>query len=77
MVIYPRFGENNMVESKGKDWRELCAEAAEEPDSQRVVSLVNQILQAFDDCDQNATAVSRHGRRDFSSERHRDLSPQR
>ncbi len=41
-----------MVESKGKDWRELCAEAAEEPDSEKVVTLVNQILEAFDEDDQ-------------------------
>ncbi|MGA6987261.1 MAG: hypothetical protein WBZ01_14505 [Terriglobales bacterium] len=40
------------VNGHGKDWRELCAEAADEPDSERVVSLVNQILQAFDECDQ-------------------------
>jgi hypothetical protein len=40
-----------MDSQRGKDWRELCAEAAEEPDSERVASLVNQILQAFDDVD--------------------------
>ena len=40
-----------MVSVDRKDWRELCAEAAEEPDSERVVSLVHQILQALDDCD--------------------------
>jgi hypothetical protein len=40
----------------GKDWRELCAEAAEEPDSERVASLVNQILQAFEECDQKAAS---------------------
>ena len=43
----------------GKDWRELCAEAADEPDSERVVSLVNQILQAFDECDQKAMPPQR------------------
>jgi len=41
-----------MDASHGKDWRELCAEAADEPDSERVFSLVNQILQAFDEFDQ-------------------------
>ena len=41
-----------MAESKGKDWRELCAEAAQETDSDKLISLVNQILQAFDDRDQ-------------------------
>jgi hypothetical protein len=40
-----------MTESKGKDWRELCAAAAEEPDSEKLVSLVNQILQTFDERD--------------------------
>jgi hypothetical protein len=43
----------------GKDWRELCAEAAHEPDSERVVSLVNQILEAFDECDQNVMPPQR------------------
>jgi len=43
----------------GKGWRELCAEAAEEPDSERVVSLVNQILEAFDECDQKVTSPQR------------------
>jgi hypothetical protein len=38
-----------MAESNGKDWRELCAAAAEEPDSEKLVSLVNQILLAFDE----------------------------
>jgi hypothetical protein len=46
-----------MVASKGKDWRELCAEVAEEPDSEKVVSLVHQILQAFDECDQKVIAA--------------------
>ena len=41
-----------MTESKGKDWRELCAAAAEEPDSEKLVSLVSQILEAFDARDQ-------------------------
>jgi hypothetical protein len=40
-----------MVASVGKDWRELCAEAATEPDSEKVASLVNQILQTFDELD--------------------------
>ncbi|MGB6387554.1 MAG: hypothetical protein WBD25_11185 [Terriglobales bacterium] len=48
-----------MVASKGKDWRELCAEVAEEPDSEKVVSLVHQILQAFDECDQKVIAAAR------------------
>jgi hypothetical protein len=45
-----------MAESKGKDWRELCAAAAQEPDSEKLVSLVNQILQAFDERDQKSSS---------------------
>ncbi|MFZ0802462.1 MAG: hypothetical protein WBQ09_09645 [Terriglobales bacterium] len=44
--------------SSEKDWRELCAAAAKEPDSEKVVSLVHQILRAFDERDQ-AVALSR------------------
>jgi len=40
-----------MVIGKGSDWRELCAKAAEEPDSEKLISLVNQILQALEECD--------------------------
>jgi hypothetical protein len=39
-----------------KDWRELCAEVVDETDPRKVVSLVNQILQAFDECDQKVSA---------------------
>jgi hypothetical protein len=52
----PRHGEQRMDMSKGKHWRELCAEAAEEPDSEKVASLVNRILQAFEECDQRVMA---------------------
>ena len=45
-----------MVQSKGKDWRELCAAAAEEPDSEKLVSLVNEILQAFDERDKQCSS---------------------
>jgi hypothetical protein len=38
-----------MVESNREDWRELCAAAAKEPDSDKLFSLVNRILEAFDD----------------------------
>jgi hypothetical protein len=48
-----------MDSNKGKHWRELCAEAAEEPDSEKVASLVNQILQAFDECDQKVRSPER------------------
>lgn len=33
----------------GKDWRELCAAASQETDSEKLVSLVDQILRAFDE----------------------------
>lgn len=48
-----------MVASNGKHWRELCAEVAEEPDSDRVVSLVNQILQVLDECDREVMTSQR------------------
>jgi len=35
----------------GKDWRELCAAASEESDPERLFSLINQILEAFDESD--------------------------
>jgi hypothetical protein len=56
-----------MDASKGKHWRELCAEVAEEPDSEKVVSLVNQILQAFDECDPKKV-VAPERQADVSSE---------
>ncbi len=37
-----------MAESKGADWRELCAAAAHEEDAERLTCLVNQIIEAFD-----------------------------
>jgi hypothetical protein len=43
------FKEISMAESNQADWRELCTAAAEEPDSEKLVSLVNQILDVFDD----------------------------
>jgi hypothetical protein len=40
----------------GKDWRELCAAASEESDSEKLASLVDQILRAFDEdeCDRES-----------------------
>ncbi len=46
-----------MVE-RNRDWRELCAAAAEEPDSEKLISLVDRILRAFDDRDKRAIAAS-------------------
>jgi len=45
--------------SKGKDWRELCSEASREPDSEKLVSLVHQIPQAFDESDQDSIRPKR------------------
>lgn len=36
---------------KQENWRELCAAAASEPDSEKLASLVHQILAAFDEKD--------------------------
>jgi hypothetical protein len=41
--------EISMAENNRADWRELCAAAAKEPDSEKLVSLVNQILDVFED----------------------------
>ncbi len=38
-----------MAERRREDWRELCTAAANEPDSEKLFSLVNQILKAFED----------------------------
>ncbi|HXW91187.1 MAG TPA: hypothetical protein VEK33_11630 [Terriglobales bacterium] len=38
-----------MAESKGKDWRELCAAAAKEFDPDKLASLVHQIIEAIDE----------------------------
>lgn len=48
-----------MAKSNGKGWRELCAAAAQEPDSEKLISLINEILEAFDKRDQGV-ALSRH-----------------
>jgi hypothetical protein len=41
-----------MAASNKKDWRVLCAAATVEPDSDKLFSLVSQILQVFDEGDQ-------------------------
>jgi hypothetical protein len=43
-----------MPETNSKDLRELCAAAAAELDSEKLINLVNQILQAFDERDQKS-----------------------
>jgi hypothetical protein len=48
-----------MVESGSnteKNWRQLCADVADETDPRKVVSLVNQILEVFDERDQKVSA---------------------
>jgi hypothetical protein len=41
--------ERGMAEGTEKHWRALCAAAAQEPDSEKVASLVDQILEALDE----------------------------
>ena len=43
-----------MAQSSGKDWRELCVAASQEVDSDKLFSLVNQILEAFDEGDSHS-----------------------
>jgi hypothetical protein len=38
-----------MAENNEQHWRALCAAAAEEPDSEKVAWLVDQILEALDE----------------------------
>jgi hypothetical protein len=47
------------MEINGGDWRELCAAAAEEPDAGKLLSLVNQILDAFAERDRKAALPER------------------
>jgi hypothetical protein len=37
-----------MSKQKQGDWRELCAAAANEPDPEKLASLIDQIIQAMD-----------------------------
>jgi hypothetical protein len=41
-------GARTMAESDQTGWRELCAAAAKEPDSEKLVNLVDQIIHALD-----------------------------
>jgi hypothetical protein len=38
-----------MAESNPTNWRELCAAAATEPDSEKLADLVDQIIKALDE----------------------------
>ncbi len=42
-------------ETKKENWRELCAEAANEPDPERLASLVDRIIQVMDEARQRIT----------------------
>jgi len=42
------------MKGNGKNWRQLCAAAAVELDSEKLVSLVDQILRAFEERDREA-----------------------
>jgi hypothetical protein len=44
--------ERSAGRSTEKDWRALCAAASEEPDTEKLLALVHQILRAFDESDQ-------------------------
>ena len=44
-------GKDMTTEKNGRDWKQLCAAASEEPDSEKLVSLVHQIIQAFNEDD--------------------------
>jgi hypothetical protein len=50
-----------MTESYAKDWRDLCAAAAEEADPEKLVSLVRQILQALDERDRQMNRRCKQG----------------
>jgi hypothetical protein len=47
--LNPGAGAYIMAESKEQHWRALCAAAAQEPDSEKVALLVDQILEALDE----------------------------
>jgi hypothetical protein len=42
-------GQPRMAESNRIDWRELCAAAVKEPDSEKLADLVDQIIKALDE----------------------------
>jgi hypothetical protein len=42
-----------MAQRNQKDWRELCTAVANETDSNKLGSLVQKLMKALDECDQN------------------------
>ena len=51
--------ESNGAGSSGKDWRELCAKAVQEFDSEKLGCLVDQILTALDEDDPRSRSAAR------------------
>ena len=51
-----------MAGNNTKNWRELCAAAAKEADSEKLISLVQQIIQALEENDQQIERRRDHGR---------------
>jgi len=47
------------MRNDGRTWEDLCAAAAQEPDSHKLVSLVDQILEIFEKRDEQG-ALSRN-----------------
>jgi uncharacterized membrane protein YqiK len=41
--------ERGMAEGNRTDWRQLCAAAAKETDSEKLAELVNQLIKALDE----------------------------
>jgi hypothetical protein len=61
MVALIPYQSAKMAESDGRDWREFCAAAADECDAARLLSLVDQILQALDKADLPTTSPKTQG----------------
>jgi hypothetical protein len=50
-----------MTDSLQKKWRDLCVAAAKEPDSEKLASLVTQILQTFEEGDDQDLTLRKTG----------------
>lgn len=50
-----------MPESNQTGWRELCAAAATEPDSQKLADLIDQIIKALDERGDGFTSPRQFG----------------
>jgi len=49
-----------MINSTQDDWRALCAAAAREHDPEKLISLVDQILQTMEDTKRNTAREQPH-----------------